>query len=52
MLDADPELRERCDRVRDEVRKAAEEELRAVEDSQILTAEDFSIVINARADGQ
>jgi hypothetical protein len=52
ILDADPALRERCDTVRRELQEAAAKELKAVFDSEILTAEDFAITINARAPGQ
>ncbi|TSC79576.1 MAG: hypothetical protein G01um101425_507 [Candidatus Peregrinibacteria bacterium Gr01-1014_25] len=44
-----PEERARIDAVRDELRRAANEELKAIERSEMLTAEDFAIVINARA---
>lgn len=49
MLAADPELRARCDAVRQMLQDAAMVELQAVYDSELLTAEDFGIVINARA---
>lgn len=51
-LDAEPGRREYYDEVVRELRRQAWPEIKAVLDSEMLTAEDFAIVINARAEGQ
>lgn len=51
-LDADPELRRRFEETAREIREAAADDIAAAERSEQLTAEDFAIVINARAPGQ
>lgn len=51
-LAADPVLAERCEKVAEACRSAAEVALCAVHASEILTEEDFSKIINAQAGGQ
>ncbi len=48
-LASDPELAARCDAVVKQLRNAVNRELEAVERSEQLTAEDFALIINARA---
>ena len=49
-LASDSALAARCEAVVNQLRNAANEELRAVERSEQLTSDDFAIYINARAD--
>ena len=49
MLDADPELRARADELRRVIREP-DEDFIAMRESTRLTAADYAIVINARAD--
>lgn len=51
LLASDPALAERCNEVVSALREAARDDVAAGERAQRLTKDDFTIVINARADG-